>query len=112
MPEYPKPLIIDLDHIAAEARARRDDYRAFAHYVDIMWTRENRPAEELDAIVDAIAAEVEPRIDCTACANCCRAIPVGLAEDDIPPLADALNLPPENVIASFVDRKNGAHVGE
>lgn len=106
------PLITDLDRIAALAQARQNDNRAFAHYVEIMWTREKRPTAELDALVDAIAAQVVPHIDCTACANCCRAIPVGLAPDDIPPLAEALDLPPEDVIARYVDRKNGARVYE
>lgn len=103
---------MDLDRIAALAEAQRDDTRAFAHYVEIMWTREQRASAELDALVEGIAAEVEPHIDCTACANCCRAFTVGLTPDDIPPLADALDLPPEHVIAQFVDRKTGAKVNE
>lgn len=106
------PLITDLDRIAALAEAQHDDTRAFTHYVESMWTRERRSSAELDALVDAIAAEVAPQIDCTACANCCRGFTVGLTPDDIPPLADALHLPPERVIARFVDRKAGAKVYE
>ncbi len=106
------PLITDLDYIAARAQADRDDDRAFAHYVEIMWTREQRPTAELDALVDSIAAAVAAQIDCTACANCCRSISVGLTPGDIPRLAGALDLPPEAVIARYVDRKRAAREGE
>lgn len=112
MPQHYPPLITDLDRIAAQAQADRDDDRAFAHYVEIMWTREQRPTAELDTLVDAIAAGVTAGVDCTACANCCRSLTVGLTPDDIPPLANALHLPPGDVTARFVDRKRGASGGE
>ncbi len=101
------PLETDLDRIAALAQARRDDDLAFAYYVEIMWTRECRADAELDALVDRIAAEVVPHIDCLACANCCRSIAVGLAPDDMLPLAQALSLPPAQVIAQYVDQRAG-----
>jgi hypothetical protein len=108
---YP-PLITDLNRIAAAAQADRDDDRAFAHYVEIMWTREQRPTADLDALVDALTVEVEAHIDCTACANCCRSLTVGLTPDDVSPLADALGLPPAAVSERYVDRKRGARHGE
>jgi hypothetical protein len=102
----------DLNSIAQQAERLRDDYKAFGYYIDLVWERENRTDAELDRLVDEIAAEVIPQIDCTACANCCRALTVGLTPDDIPPLADALRLPPERVIAAYVDRDRGAQHGE
>jgi Fe-S-cluster containining protein len=98
----------DLNSIAQQAERLRDDYEAFGYYIDLVWERENRTDAELDRLVDEIAAEVIPQIDCTACANCCRLLTVGLTLDDIPPLADALRLPPERVIAVYVDREIGA----
>ncbi|NLX08122.1 MAG: YkgJ family cysteine cluster protein [Chloroflexi bacterium] len=99
------PIETRLERIAALAAEYRDDYEAFGYYIETMWDREDRPAAELDALVDAIAADVIPQIDCTACANCCRGLTVGLTPDDIPPLAEGLNLPPEHVIARYVDRQ-------
>ncbi len=106
------PLETDLAAIAAQARQCRDDYEAFGHYLDIMWDREGRSDSELDALVNAIAADVIPQIDCTACGNCCRSLVVGLTPADIPPLAAALNLPPDHVIASYVDQTAGEQQGE
>jgi hypothetical protein len=98
----PRLLALQLDIIEEQAGRLRDDYEAFGHYINIMWERENRTDAELDALVDEIAAEIIPQIDCTACANCCRALTVGLTPEDIPPLANALRLPPDQVIASYV----------
>jgi Fe-S-cluster containining protein len=105
-------LELDLTTIIEQAGRLRDDYEAFGHYIDIMWERESRSDAGLDALVDEIAAEVIPQIDCTACANCCRSLVVGLTPDDIPPLADALNLPPGDVIALYVDREAGKRHAE
>ncbi|MBN2304516.1 MAG: YkgJ family cysteine cluster protein [Anaerolineae bacterium] len=101
------PLITDLETIAAQAARQRDDTLAFGYYIDIMWDREGRADTELDALVDAIAASVTPHINCTSCANCCRSLPVGLIPDDIAPLADALHVPPKQVIARYVDHRAG-----
>ncbi len=106
------PLETDLERIAALARARHDDTQAFVHYVEVMWERENRSDAELDALVEALAAEVRAQIDCTACANCCRKLTVGLTSEDVPPLARALHLPTHAVIARYVDRAKGAREGE
>jgi len=102
------PVITDLTRIAALAAQRGDDYEAFGHYIDRMWECERRDSAELDALVAAIAADVIPLIDCTACANCCRAITVGLVPEDVPPLAHALDVSPQDVIARYVDREAGA----
>src|SRR5512134_2900785 len=107
-----RSLETDLKIIAAQARQRRDDYDAFGHYLDIMWDREGHSDAELDALVNAIAAEVIPQIDCTACANCCRSLAVGLTPADIPPLALALDQTPDLVIASYVDQTNREQQGE
>ena len=111
MDTYP-PLEADLERIAALSRTRYEDTLAFVYYVDVLWEREKRTDAELDALVEVIAAEVGAQIDCTACANCCRHISVGLTPDDIPPLAHALRLSPTDVIARYVDREAGARENE
>ena len=106
------PMETDLERIASLARARDEDTQAFVYYVDMLWEHEKRADAELDALVAAIAAEVSAQIDCTACANCCRHLTVGLTPDDVPPLAQALRLLPEAVRARYVDREAGAREDE
>jgi len=106
------PIETSLERIAALTEQHRDDNQAFGHYIDIMWERERRSDAELDALIDEIAAGVIPHIDCTACANCCRSMAVGLTPDDIPPLTRATGLSPETIINRYVDRKAAAPWGE
>ncbi len=106
------PLETDLERIATLARAHHDDTQAFVYYVDLLWERENRSDAALDALVTEIATEVEAQIDCTACANCCRRLAVGLTPEDIPPLSQALHLSLHDVTARYVDREAGAREGE
>jgi uncharacterized protein len=102
----------DIQRIAALAEQQHDDTAAFAHYIHIVWDRENRPDADLDAIVDAIAAEVRAQIDCTACANCCRSIPVGLTYHDIPRLARGVDQPPAAINMLYVDFEAARQRGE
>ncbi len=94
----------DLAHIAAQARQRRDDDLAFGYYLDAMWEREGRSDAELDALVDALAAGVGAQVDCTACANCCRSLGVGLVPADVRRLAQGLHCSPGDVIDRYVER--------
>ena len=96
-------LVIDLAAIAVQARQRRDDDLAFGYYLDTMWERENRPDAELDALVDAIAADVSAQVDCTACANCCRSLAVGVTSGDVRRLAQGLQTSTGDVIAQCID---------
>jgi Fe-S-cluster containining protein len=102
----------DLNRIAALAEQYRDDNRAFAHFIDIMWEREGRSDAELDALVEQIAADVSRSIDCTACANCCRTLTVGLEPDDVDRLAAGLGCSAGEVLTRYVDRAAGAAFGE
>ncbi|NDJ78453.1 MAG: YkgJ family cysteine cluster protein [Chloroflexi bacterium] len=106
------PIVTRLEHIATQAQRLRDDYDAFRYYIDLMWEREGRTDAELDALVDEIAAGVVSYIDCTACANCCRSIPVALVPDDIPALAAGTGLSPADLTAQLVDQPVAHQHGE
>lgn len=103
---YP-PLVTDLEQIAADAARDADDNSAFAYYLDALCEHGDLTGAELDARVDAIARGVAAQIDCTACANCCRGLTVGLMPGDILPLAQALQLAPQDVIARYVAQDAG-----
>lgn len=48
-----------------------------------------------------LAAEVQPRIDCTACANCCRYSVVAVTQADIEVLAGHLGITSDDVIHNY-----------
>ena len=82
--------------------ARLTENPAFACYIDTMWEQEQRSPEELDALIDRIAAQVIPQVDCTQCGNCCRYFHVGITPDDLPRLIQVLDLPPEAIRAQLL----------
>ncbi|HEX3050927.1 MAG TPA: YkgJ family cysteine cluster protein [Aggregatilineaceae bacterium] len=102
----------DLDRIAAVSDQQRDDTQAFMYYVQTMWDQEGRSEAELDALVEEIAAEVVPQIDCTGCANCCRSLGLGLTPSDISAMARALHVSGAQVIARYVDFEAARREGE
>ncbi len=85
---------MDLDFIAAEAVRRFDDYQAFVHYVVL----QEQSDEELDTLVERIAAPIVEAIDCTRCANCCRNLDIYLTEADGARLAEAIDVPLSSII--------------
>lgn len=95
---------IDLAFIQAEAIRRKDDYEAFAYYVEL----DDRSDVALDALVDAIAEPIIAAIDCTKCANCCRSLDVFLTPND------AERLSPVSFISldQVLDHQAGQAVGE
>jgi Fe-S-cluster containining protein len=61
------------------------------------------PARQLDARVQHIAAQVAEAIDCTACANCCKALEPEVAGDEIAPLCSTKSI----AAASFATQHLG-----
>lgn len=80
-------VITDLDairRITQEQEQENIRYRQFLKY-RLKWSD-----HKLDAVVAEIVREVEAVIDCTQCANCCRALEISLDHDDIARLATHL----------------------
>lgn len=84
----------NLDIIAAEAAQRADDYAAFSHYVEI----QDLTDDELDTLVDHIAAPIIDAIDCTQCANCCRNLDIYLTESDGKRLSNAIDITLSSIV--------------
>jgi hypothetical protein len=99
---------IDLAFIAIQAHIRHDDYDAFGYYVEL----DERTDEELDALVDSIAAPIIAQIDCTQCANCCRVLDVYLTPEDAETLAQGTFIPLESLMTEKIDQDKAAQVEE
>lgn len=98
------PFSIDLAFITAEAQRRADDYEAFGYYIEI----ETRSDAELDTLVDTIAAPIIRAVDCTQCANCCRTLDVYLTPDDAARLAQAIFIPLDTLVETYLDQAQPA----
>lgn len=84
-----------IKRITAEEEDENVRFRQFLKY-RLKWSD-----RRLDAFVLDILAKVEAAIDCTRCANCCRALTVSLEEDDLVRLAERLGMTPAEAGAVY-----------
>jgi len=68
--------------------------------------------DALDALIETIAAPIIAAIDCKQCGNCCRSLDVCLIPSDIPRLATALLITPDQVMTRYADQDLGASQDE
>lgn len=103
-----RELITDLDTVRRLATERRDAFQVMQYMLE----RESISDEDLDALVDRVAAPIDEAIDCTQCANCCRSLNVYLRPEDVDRLADGVDIPVEEIETRYVDHGTAQQVGE
>lgn len=77
----------NLSNIAAIADERSDVNQQFIQYLKTL------DAQEIDAKVAILNAEIEPQIDCTICGNCCKTLMINVEGWEADRLADHLQMP-------------------
>jgi hypothetical protein len=96
-------LTTDLTRIRRIAREREDenwDFRRWLKGCDI-------PERTIDATVHRLYREVAGRIDCTACANCCRELTPTLDRRDTRRFARAIGLSEEQLQEHYLTKAEG-----
>lgn len=73
-------LVTDLKEIARRSEKDRDDNWDFRSYLKGFLDWSDR---RLDSLVHELAEEVSAQIDCTTCANCCRAMSTAATKADM-----------------------------
>jgi uncharacterized protein len=63
--------------------------------------------EEMDSIVHRLNKQVSGKIDCTACANCCKEISPCLDKEDIERLSRGLGISPTNFSEQYLVEEDG-----
>lgn len=63
--------------------------------------------EEMDSIVHGLYDQVSSKIDCTACANCCREMSPCLEQEDIERLSRELGISPTNFTEQYLIEEDG-----
>lgn len=89
----------DLNKIKKIAKEKEDEnweFRAFLKNLDI-------ERAELDAIVQKIADQITPKIDCTECANCCKGLSPILEKEDINTLSCHLDMSSDEFIDKYLE---------
>ncbi|MHB9038909.1 MAG: YkgJ family cysteine cluster protein [Armatimonadota bacterium] len=90
----------EVERLAAKKESENFKFREFLKgHLD--WSD-----EELDAVIHEVAGRVSKQIDCTACANCCRAQGVGVEDDDINRLAGRLGISSQEFHDQYVSRND------
>lgn len=102
-------LITSLADIARLAAAHHDEFEVMRYMLQL---DDDISDEKLDRLVDELAASVVAAIDCTQCANCCRHLEVGVTPQDIHRLSQGIHIPPEDIIARYVDVASAASDNE
>lgn len=59
-------------------------------------------SEQVDALIHELAATITPKIDCLACANCCKNLEPGLEDDELERLAKLAGHTTESFKQQFV----------
>ncbi|HUV79637.1 MAG TPA: YkgJ family cysteine cluster protein [Candidatus Bathyarchaeia archaeon] len=78
----------DIAIIKEASKEKAEENWAFRAYL-----REcNMSPEEIDAVVHRLSKEISSKIDCKACANCCKMVTPVLDEDDIVKLSAGLGI--------------------
>jgi Fe-S-cluster containining protein len=92
-PEYFGAVVTDLDEVFRLGTVKAEENLAFRRYL---------AAHRIgDTPFQQIAADVQTRIDCTACANCCRYSVVSVDSEDIANVAAHLGATPGGVAHRF-----------
>jgi len=97
----------DGERIRALASAKEDEnwrFRAYLKGVDL-------PDAALDRLVRRRLEEIAPRIDCCACANCCKVVSPLLSHKDVLRLSDCLGVEKRDLIDDYLrpSREKGKH---
>ncbi|TDW97506.1 YkgJ family cysteine cluster protein [Dinghuibacter silviterrae] len=92
---------IDLDHIRREAVAREEENHAFRDFL------RRQDGDEIDRRVHRLDAEVTPRVDCTACGNCCKSLIIHTEPEENERVAARMGLPRETWEGRYLERSLG-----
>jgi uncharacterized protein len=98
--EYAVAVVTDLVEIRRLGLAKKDENLGFRRYL----SAQHRRIEELQSL----AAQIQPRIDCTACANCCRWSVVEVHRGDVDALASSFGVSFEEATRAYtcLDRED------
>lgn len=94
-------MAVDLVQIRTLAQAKEDENWRFRKFLKADC---NLDEDEIDERVFRITRRVWSRIDCTACANCCREMKPSFSQEDVERIAGRLGLDPKSLNDAYLER--------
>jgi hypothetical protein len=93
-------MTVDLAQIRALAERKEEENRRFRQFVKFGCKLDS---DEMDKQVWETTRRVWARIDCTACANCCREVKPTFSEEEVSRLAARLGTTPPQFIDTYLE---------
>jgi hypothetical protein len=87
--------VAKIEKLAKQKEGENWNFRAFLKGTNI-------PRRKIDATVHRLNEEISSKIDCTACANCCKTVSPVLDEEDIVRFAKGLGISPEQLRSQYL----------
>ncbi len=91
-------LIIELDKIKKLAEKKSEENKGFRSFLKTC----EIPQSRVDMIVHRLYKNIYPKIDCTACFNCCKEVGPVISPDDIDTLSKELRLSKNEFISQYL----------
>lgn len=96
-----RPLVTDLGIIRSEAEQKEKENLLFRGFL------RNNDSETIDRLVHRLNDDISPKIDCTACGNCCRSLIIHTTEDAHVRLAKRMEMPLDAWKEKYVETSLG-----
>jgi uncharacterized protein len=94
-------LLLHLDTIKQLAAEKENENDAFRFYL------KQQDAAAMDKKVQQLNASIAPKIDCTACGNCCKSLLINVTEQEAINLAAHLKLPTQTLQEKYLEVSPG-----
>lgn len=92
-----QPLKTDLTAIADFAATKTVENDRFRDFL------KSQDSTVIDELVQEINAEITPKIDCTACGNCCKSLMINITKPESKALADHLQMDLADVKKKYIE---------
>jgi len=102
-------LITDLNALPRLTDEQQDAFEVMGFMLEIY---EDIPDDEVDRIVQEVAAPIREAIDCTACGNCCRKLQVHVTPEDVETLAAGIDVPISEIHERYLTDEGCAEIEE
>lgn len=90
----------DLSFIEKESDLKTEENHSFIQYLKTF------PTAAIDEKVSKLNAEIEPKVDCTDCGNCCKTLMINVEDAEADNLAHHLEMDREHFDTNYLEKSD------